>query len=155
MRKRCPNARALGSVMLMDAKLVFRNVADVIYAPGQQVPCGVWRIYRDDEDALDRYEGIRGGFYTKEMIELDNGQEALLYKMNSEAIYPPSHYYYNIMRQGYHDFGLELGYLENALKESYLKKAPTDDTRRRRSKQRNNSYQAKLAAMPGRMKAVS
>lgn len=147
MRRRCPQAKALGSVMLTNAKLLFRGVADVIYAPGQQVPCGVWRIYREDEAALDRYEGVCGGHYNKEMVELDDGHEAMLYVMSRKGIYPPSQYYYDIVRQGYMDFGLDLGYLNNALMQSYLKKNPTDYTEARRARQRNGN-QRKLAKMP-------
>ncbi len=146
MRRRCPSAKALGSVMLQDAQLVFRGVADVIYAPGQITPVGVWRIYREDEEAMDKYEGVRGKFYNKEMVELDDGQEALLYVMSSTGIFPPSQYYYETCKQGYRDFGLDIAYLENALQQSYLRKQPDEWTMERRQRQRNSSHQQKLAA---------
>ena len=151
MRRRCPSARALGSIMLKDAKLVFRGVADVIYSAGSQVPVGVWRIYRDDEEALDRYEGIRSGYYSKELVELDDGSEALLYVMNSKGIYPPTQQYYDIVRQGYRDFGLDMDYLHKALAESYERKKPTEATERRRAKQQRNLQ--RLAKMPEGMDA--
>jgi len=148
MRNRAPNARALGSVLLQDAKLVFRGVADVIYHPGSIVPVGVWRLYPDDERRLDASEGVGSGFYSKETVELDDGQEAFLYVMNSSGIYPPSNYYANIIRQGYRDFGLETAYLENAIKESFLQKEPDRQTVARRARQRRSSHQHKLVAMP-------
>lgn len=154
MRRRCPTARPLGSLMLQDAQLVFRGVADVIYMPGGQVPVGVWRIHRDDEAALDRYEGVHGKFYTKEMVELDDGQEALLYVMNSQGVYPPSQYYYDVVKKGYADFGLEIGYLSNALKQSYLQKEPDAWTMERRSRQRKTENQRKLADMPRRLAQI-
>lgn len=148
MRRRCSNARPVGSIMLQDALLLFRGVADVIYHPGTQVPCGVWRITREDEEALDRYEGVRSGFYNKEMVELDDGQEALLYVMtNSTGVYPPSAYYYDTCKRGYRDFGLDLAYLENALKQSYITKEPDEWTAARRNRQRNTMHH-KLAPMP-------
>ena len=149
MRRRCPHARAVGSIMLTDALLIFRGVADVIYHPGQQVPCGVWRITAEDEQALDRYEGIRSGFYEKEMVELDDGNEALLYVMaHSTGIYPPSAYYYETCKRGYADFDLDFAYLENALKQSYITKQQDEWTQERRVRQRSSSYQTKLAPMP-------
>lgn len=147
MRRRCPTARPLGSIMLEDSLLVFRGVADVIYHPGTQVPVGVWRVYHDDEEALDRYEGVRSGFYSKEIVELDDGQEGVLYVMNNSGIYPPSQYYYDTCKRGYRDFGLDVGYLENALKQSYLRKEPNDWTTERRQRQRNTSHH-RLASMP-------
>ena len=148
MRRRCPSARALGTIMLNDAQLVFRGVADVVYKKGSQVPVAVWRIYREDEDALDRFEGVRSGYYSKEMVELDDGQEALLYVKNDHGVYPPSQAYYDLIRQGYRDFGLDIAYLEKALAESYVRKDPSEETDRRRAKQRRNAQHYKLATMP-------
>ena len=59
MRQRCPTARPLGKFMLTEARLVFRGVADLEYAPGETVPCGLWSLYASDERALDGYEGVR------------------------------------------------------------------------------------------------
>lgn len=147
MRRRCSTARALGTVMLNDAKLVFRGAADAIYSPGDKVPCGVWRLFPDDEAALDRAEGIRSGHYAKEMVELDNGDEALLYVMTSQGICPPSQYYFDTIAQGYRDFGLDLGYLHVALQHSYLEKEHDAWTHARRKRQKEQSYTARLAQL--------
>jgi AIG2-like family len=151
MRRRCPDARALGTLMLQDAKLVFRGVADAIYFPGSVVPVGVWRLFAEDERKLDSYEGINSGFYSKETVELDDGNEAFLYVMNSKGIYPPSQYYVDTLRAGYRDFGLDPAYLEIAIKESYLQKQPDRQTIQRRHRQRKSSHQYKLVSMPAKI----
>ena len=146
MRYRCPGARPLGKLMLQDACLVFRGVADVMYQPGATVPVGVWRIDDYSERALDRYEGVSNGFYVKEYVELSNGQKALIYLMQAEGVMPPSEYYARALVEGYKDFGLPLSYLEAAIKQSWERKDPCPQTQARRAKQRVSTNHQKLAA---------
>lgn len=148
MRHRCPNARRVGKVMFADAKLVFRGVADVVYSPGDQVPCGVWSITPSDERALDAYEGVNSGLYSKETVELNDGRTALIYLMNDDGIMPPSQRYADVIRQGYKDFELKQVYLDKAIRESYQQKAPSRATAYRRSRQRISDADAKLVRMP-------
>ena len=62
------------------------------------------------EAALDRYEGVGGGHYVKELVELTDGREALMYIMTSEGIAPPSEYYADVLRTGYRHFELDKNY---------------------------------------------
>lgn len=151
MRQRCPRAVALGTIMLQDARLVFRGVADVEYAPGEQVPVGLWRITPSDEAALDRYEGVGSGSYLKETVELSDGQEALLYVMTSTGIAPPSEYYVDILRTGYKQFEMDQTYLDRAVRHSWKKKEHDDHTLARRARQRQSALQNRLAKMPERV----
>jgi hypothetical protein len=151
MRQRCPNAVPMGGMLLHDARLIFRGVADVEYAPGHQVPVGLWRISAQDEAALDRYEGVGGGFYIKETVELSDGREALIYLMTSTGVAPPSEYYVDVLRKGYRQFELDTAYLDQAVRHSWVKKEHDDQTLARRGRQRQSALHNRLAKMPERV----
>ena len=105
MRIVAPARDTKGKVIwLEDARLVFRGVADVEIIPNYVCPTGLWSITPENERTLDRYEGVAGGLYTKEEVDLGNGKSALIYLMSAQGIYPPSLYYYNCLKQGYRDF---------------------------------------------------
>lgn len=140
MARRCPAAEPLGALMLPDWQLVFRGVADVVRVAGAVCPGGVWRITSACERALDRYEGFQPaypdrGMYRKEIVPVDglpDGEtEIMLYAMNSRGIYPPSDYYFDVVQQGYRDFGLRLGPLRAALRRAYDDKRPSHIERKR------------------------
>lgn len=148
MRQRCPGAKPAGVVWLDNARLVFRGVADVECIPGYRVPCGMWSITPQNEASLDRYEGVAGGFYTKELVDLGEGREALIYMMTAQGIYPPSQYYVDTLRQGYKDFGLPMKYLNAAIFHSFKGKDPCEQTIARRQRQKQSSHQQRLVPMP-------
>lgn len=152
MRMRCPYAQPLGKIMLTNSKLVFRGVADLEYDPTASTPCAVWRITPDCERALDRYEGVRTGFYYRDLnIRLrwrGQPERALVYLMRSEGIYPPSQHYVDTIRQGYKDFGLDETYLNEAIEHSYEHKSPDAQTMERRERQRKSADQSRLVKMP-------
>lgn len=151
MRMRCPTARPLGKFMLTSARLIFRGVADLEYAPGETTPCGLWSINQADERALDAYEGVGGRFYFKsEEIVLKwagRARSALIYLMRSDGVYPPSQHYADLLRQGYKDFGLDVRYLDRAIARSF-EKDPDEQTRARRLRQKEDPRQQQLVAMP-------
>lgn len=148
MRLRCPKAVPDGSIMLRDARLVFRGVADVIYSPGDEVPVGVWRITPDCERALDRYEAVDNGLYSKEEVALSDGREALIYVMNDDGIAPPSRWYLDTIREGYDDFRLDHRFLDEAVRHSWTRKDHSHQTFARRERQRRDPRQRLLAEMP-------
>ena len=65
MTYRCPDAVLVGRGFLKDWKLVFHYHADIERAKGEAVPFVVWNISKEDEKRLDRYEGVKGGYYRK------------------------------------------------------------------------------------------
>lgn len=152
MRQRCPGARPVGKFMLTKAKLVFRGVADVEYSPNDSVPCGLWLIDKQDEAALDRYEGVSSGMYYKEesivLKYQGKPKNALIYLMHSDGVYPPSKDYVETIRQGYKDFGLDDNFLNTAIQHCFDNKLHDDQTRSRRSRQRETSQQRRLVEMP-------
>lgn len=116
MAHRCPDAVPVGTTVLEGQKLVFRRgFLTIEPEDGSSVPVGVWRISKDDESALDWYEGYPK-FYRKEIIQVEFNGEAihtevpcLIYIMqDGYPIKAPSDGYLTTCRIGYKDFGLDL-----------------------------------------------
>ena len=123
MSYRCPDAKIIGTGKIMDYKLVFRLHADIEPNTGSYVPVLIWRISGADEKWLDKYEGVKGGYYHQEEISvvMDDGKElvAMVYIMNSQdTVSPPDDLYYKIIEDGYEHFGFDKKILETALNES-------------------------------------
>lgn len=129
MARRCPAARPIGKFTLHNARLVFRGVADCVFSEGDQCPGALWRITPECERELDRYEGVSGGMYRREFVEISgapNDTHFLIYRMNRDTgIWPPSLDYYDTIERGYRDFGMSIEPLLKALKEAETNKAPT------------------------------
>lgn len=120
MKHRCPHSKVIGTKMLPDYELEFRNVATIVPKKGAQVPVLMWEIDQRDELSLDRYEGFPN-MYRKEIFEMDvNGRirEGMAYLMNRGEISPPSPMYYNAIKKGYEANGMDTSYLKAALDRS-------------------------------------
>lgn len=122
MAFRCPDAKPVCTSTLHDYRLVFQGYpygahANVIPEKGQEVPVAIWEISAKDEAALDRYEGVSGGYYTKEYMKVEvNGEmkEALVYIMTPHDFGIPHDRYLEIIAQGYEDFNLDARVLNEA-----------------------------------------
>jgi gamma-glutamylcyclotransferase (GGCT)/AIG2-like uncharacterized protein YtfP len=91
----------------------------VIPEKGQEVPVAIWEIDQWDEMALDRYEGVSGGYYTKETMEVEvagKKKEALIYIMTPNPYGIPADGYLETIEQGYKDFNLPFSYLNEAVR---------------------------------------
>jgi gamma-glutamylcyclotransferase (GGCT)/AIG2-like uncharacterized protein YtfP len=120
MFKRCPGAIYIGSCEIKGYSLVFKRCADIIKSKGK-CPAALWLITKENEDKLDRYEGVSSGLYKKIKVTVNYGKqtiEGLAYQMTSLYLneQKPTDYYYEVCRQGYIDFGLDLKYLEKTFK---------------------------------------
>lgn len=113
MRLRCPGARPLAPFYLRDYRLTFSGVASIQPARGQEVPGALWAITPECEQALDRFEGYPY-MYRKEYFDWDD-YTVMFYRMNSELPGEPASSYLETIAQGYHDFGLPLEMLEQAV----------------------------------------
>lgn len=123
MAKRCPNAEPLGAAYLPSLRLVFRGVADIEEGqPEDLLPVGIWSITEECEKALDAYEGVAIGNYRKIW-----SHGMLTYTMNQSGYFPPSSYYFGVIKGGYQDFGLDLNHLEEALGWSYFDQQVRDE----------------------------
>lgn len=127
MAYRCPTAKPIAVAILKDHRLVFQGRiygahANVIPEKGQEVPVAIWEISAQDERSLDIYEGVRGGYYTKETMEIEvNGkpQEALIYIMTPNPYGVPTDGYLQTIVEGYKDFGLSARILNEAVIHAY------------------------------------
>lgn len=119
---RCPGAKIVAKSWLHDYRLVFQghpwnSHANVIPNKGYNVPVAIWEIDKYDELALDRYEGVRGGYYRKEYLQVEvNGEmrEALIYIMNPNHYGTPSDSYLATIAKGYADFNFDIRILNTA-----------------------------------------
>jgi|KBSMisStandDraft_5_1062788.scaffolds.fasta_scaffold165779_4 gamma-glutamylcyclotransferase (GGCT)/AIG2-like uncharacterized protein YtfP len=105
MRTRCPTATYVGNCTLHDFALVFRGVADVIDARGEETVCALWEIQPKDERALDTFEGFPF-HYTKRYARIQyRGQSRLVmfYVMagNRRDVHEPPQSYEQTLRAGY------------------------------------------------------
>lgn len=166
MAYRCPAAVPIGTVVVPDMRLVFRGVADIEDAEGHNLHCGVWRITKACERALDIYEGVRSGLYVREfkVLCLTNAEgeetvdDALIYRMQASYYAEPGVEYLASIKEGYRDFGLPARALTAALKhvaarsEDQLRPAiprrhlssRTDQSRRGRAASRQRSHRGRM-----------
>jgi len=115
MARRCPDAVPIGTGRINHYGLVFRRgVLTIEPSYDEYVPVGVWKISKEDEKSLDRYEGVPR-FYRKETVPIvlnktDEVVDALYYVMNPGfPIDVPSMSYMWTCTQGYEDFGMDTG----------------------------------------------
>jgi gamma-glutamylcyclotransferase (GGCT)/AIG2-like uncharacterized protein YtfP len=66
---RCPDAIALGAARLNDWawRIGGRGYATVSPSPGHHVWGAIWNVSDSDLASLDRYEGVAGGLYRREI----------------------------------------------------------------------------------------
>lgn len=121
MAYRCPNSTVAGTTMLKGYELQFRHHATIVPHEESEVPILLWELDAQDEHFLNRYEGFPK-YYRKEDIVLEvNGEsvEAMVYIMNGDRpLESPTAEYYDIIKQGYKENGLNTSYLETALAEA-------------------------------------
>lgn len=138
MARRCPAAIPGSKLIVHNAALVFRGVADVEIRKGSVVQGGLWWITAECEENLDYFEGVRQGLYVKRYLPVwkmkhsGKYRKALFYMMkNTAGTMPPSQHYAATIAQGYQDFGLDLEFLDAALEEAWTNKKVTPFLRRR------------------------
>lgn len=121
---RCSTAKVKGVGSIIGWNLVFRGnsggaVATIEACKTGNVPVVIWDIKPNDEKALDRYEGYPW-FYRKENIKVvleGKEVEAMVYIMNEgRPIGEPSERYFNTIKQGYIDNGIDTKILDKFLK---------------------------------------
>ena len=126
MERRCRTAMLFGISKLDGYRLVFRGdnasaVASVEKQKGSSVPVLVWEIQKEDELALDRYEGYPY-LYRKEKVKIDVAgirTTGMMYVMNKgKKLAVPGRYYYEIIAQGYKEAGFDIDILKQAVANS-------------------------------------
>lgn len=84
MALRCPVSRLIGSGHLPGYRFIImrEGYASVVRDPARIVWGVLWELASDDIPALDRYEGVAGGLYTKAALPVrtpDGVKRALIY----------------------------------------------------------------------------
>lgn len=128
MAYRCPTATIYGCGILKNWKLVFRgsrygSFATIIRKKGHVVPVIVWSIQPSDEHSLDIYEGYPRHYYKENvMVTMADGhtKKAMVYIMNKMALPGlPTQQYVKTIQKGYHQNGLNIEILKEALRNNY------------------------------------
>ena len=119
MAYRCPDSRVVGKGMIRDYKLKFSYHADIVPSEGDFVPVVLWEVPEIDFLSLDRYEGVRGGYYKRVNLPVETSKgkkNAIVYVMCGQHDYQmPSESYYQIIKTGYEDNKISRRYLYNAI----------------------------------------
>lgn len=132
MRYRCPNARIIGTAVMLNYELLFKGSKTGSYLTiepkeGSNVPVAVWETTAEDELALDRYEGYPTFYYKKELVLPIKGiktgkvrnRKVYVYIMHEDRpIGIPSKSYVRTCIEGYHDFGFDINVLKTAYERS-------------------------------------
>ena len=119
MSHRCPGAKAVGTGVIKDYRLMFKGSKTGSYltiepAKGYEVPVGVWSVTSEDERMLDIYEGYPRFYYKADMRlpVTDFGsketkmRKAFVYIMHEDhKLGKPSQTYMKTCAFGYRDFG--------------------------------------------------
>jgi gamma-glutamylcyclotransferase (GGCT)/AIG2-like uncharacterized protein YtfP len=116
MRRRCPDARVAGAVVLEGWRLVVRKYALIERDAAAACAVGLWRVTRACLESLDRYEGPRT--YARVQVPLPDGGMAWTYTEIRIRPGPPAAEYVQRLRQGYRDFAFDAAPLEAAIAES-------------------------------------
>jgi gamma-glutamylcyclotransferase len=125
MRARCPGAAPVAAQTLPGFRLAFvgertqrwgrGGVATVVPQAGECVHGALYRLNREDELALDGFEGVAGGAYRRELrLFAGDGEPVLVYVANAglDAENQPNAKYLAVIRQGFVDWGLPLAALD-------------------------------------------
>lgn len=132
MRYRCPNARIIGTAVVLNYELLFKGSKTGSYLTiepkeGSNVPVAVWETTAEDELALDRYEGYPAFYYKKELMLPIKGiktgkvrnRKVYVYIMHEDRpIGIPSKSYVRTCIEGYHNFGFDIDVLKKAYERS-------------------------------------
>ena len=105
--------------MIENYKLKFSYHADIVPSEGDFVPVVLWEVPEIDFLSLDRYEGVRGGYYERVNLPVETSKgkkNAIVYVMCGQHNYQmPSESYYQIIKTGYEDNKISRRYLYNAI----------------------------------------
>ena len=89
MMMRCPGAKAVGTGFIRGYELLFKGSKTGAYLTiekkrGGRVPIAIWKVTKENEEALDRYEGYPTFYYKADLkIKLDEKEiDAFVYKKN-------------------------------------------------------------------------
>jgi gamma-glutamylcyclotransferase (GGCT)/AIG2-like uncharacterized protein YtfP len=118
MNNRCPDNHLIGQGLLPNYRFIInsRGVASVVVDSGSKVLGIIFRISIKDERTLDRYEGVRGGYYHKELLQINTEigqQQALVYIASDNSTGPPRPGYLERIIKAAKEFNFPEDYIRN------------------------------------------
>ncbi len=115
---RCPTARPVQRLTLLDWRLEFHDLATIVPYRGARVDGALYRIQHSDIPALDFYEGVKVGLYHRRDFLSGHGESVFCYYMNTGQIFPPSWSYFDTILAGFVDWAIPTDSLWTALNHS-------------------------------------
>jgi gamma-glutamylcyclotransferase (GGCT)/AIG2-like uncharacterized protein YtfP len=119
MALRCPGARMVGLVRKTGWRYLInqRGYVTSIDDPDAETLGCLWELSEEHWAALDRYEGVSGGFYRRvdcEVLSIDSEElvQSVAYRAANETPGTPSATYANVVIDGAHQIGLPESYLD-------------------------------------------
>lgn len=122
MRKRCPDAElvSVGTISSRRFRINTRGVATIVAEDESSVHGIVWRLSKADEQALDSYEGVRIGLYSKRSMEVRLDDRRRL----KAFLYLAKDHQPGTARPGYMD-GIVAAAINNGFPPSYVQELRT------------------------------
>ena len=118
MKKRCKDSKYIKKFEIKDFKLTFRSkygVADIESKKNFTIQGGLYEISKSDEKKLDIYEDFPI-LYKKIYFNHDR-EKIMSYSIVKKSLFIyPSKRYLDVIKKGYKDCGLDIKYLEKALR---------------------------------------
>ena len=117
MRQRCPDAENLGRAVLRRHRFLIMasGYASVVPSPAGEVHGVLWRISPRDLTALDAYENIAGGLYSRSLLPVihnSRSMTALVYIGAETREGTPRRGYMELVVQSARESGLPAEYIE-------------------------------------------
>jgi cation transport regulator ChaC len=118
MRKHCPAAKEAGTALLPGYRFVITSdgYASIVLAPGETVHGVLWRLTPRDVSALNAYESLDSGLYSKTTMPVDaDGRRiaAMVYVGRSAAEGRPKPGYLDVVLAAARDWGLPEPYVRS------------------------------------------
>ena len=114
MKSRCPLAEPVEKMTLRGWRLDFGHHATIVRDPDAVCDGALWKITQHCEDSLDAFEGYPS-YYDKLYLEQD-GLPFMVYEMVDNCRQAsPSRSYIDCLREGYDNWKLDHGLLDQAL----------------------------------------
>ncbi|MDC0439160.1 gamma-glutamylcyclotransferase [Candidatus Pelagibacter sp.] len=118
MKRRCKDSIFLKKINLKDFRLTFRSkyrAADIEPKKNSVVPGGLFEISKSDEKKLDIYEDFP--ILYKKHYFYYYGKKVMTYSMVQKTSFKfPTDRYFNVVKKGYKDCGIDNRILFKALK---------------------------------------
>ena len=125
MRDRCPDAQLIGKGDLVGYRFITnRNgVASIVESVQDCVHGLIWKLSQEDEDFLDLFEGVKGGWYHKRKVMVhcaEREMECMVYIASDQTPGKPVEDYFNTIVSNCIRHGFPKKYIDSLLLREWL-----------------------------------